>query len=317
MRGGARTTTQPAGRESGTRGAPAWAPLPASPVACLARPGRAQLPGVGRDQRAESRPPPSPTETGIRGPRGRNPQPHSGCPGRHKARVGQGCDARIGTTERGNNACANSQVGGHPRPGPGSGLYPLGPPSRAPAGPRRGPHCREGGSLRRVGTECLPLAEGAPHPPFPGGDAAWPLPGTPGGQGAGRAYRVGRPWQASPGATGSWHTHTCTHTYTLSPRQLALWQGSSLACPGCSPTAPRSLSPRWLEPGPLGLGTPSPRSQQGLCGSDGDRSPSWVRPFPPPRQFTGGAQAQRARWPSQSHSKVEATQLIRGGLGDT
>ena len=78
------------------------APLPASPVAWLARPGRAQLPGVGRDQRAESRPPPSPTETGIRGPGGRNPQPHSGCPGRHQARVGQGWGAKTGTGECGN-----------------------------------------------------------------------------------------------------------------------------------------------------------------------------------------------------------------------
>lgn len=119
-------------------GRPPGPPLLASPVAWLARPGRAQLPGVGRDQRAESRPPPSPTETGIRGPRGRNPQPHSGCPGRHKARVGQGWSAKTGSTERGNDASANSQVGGHPLPGPGGSLYPFCPPLRASVGPKRG-----------------------------------------------------------------------------------------------------------------------------------------------------------------------------------
>lgn len=318
MRGGARTTPQPAGGESGTRGAPAWAPLPASPVAWLARPGRAQLPGVGRDQRAESRPPPSPTETGIRGPRGRNPQPHSGCPGRHKARVGQGCDARIGTTERGNNACANSQVGGHPLPGPGSGLYPLGPPSRAPAGPRRSPHCREGGpsggwgpSVCRWQRGLLSLTSLGETQPGPHRALRRPR-GREGISG-------GRPWQASPGATGSRHTHTCTHTYTLSLRQLALWQGAASPVLAAAPRLPGASVPL-AGAGPPGPGDPEPAEPAGpLRWRRRSESPSWARPFPPPTPpiHGGGAQAQRARRPSQSHSKVEATQQIRGGPGET
>lgn len=135
------------------------APLPASPVAWLARPGRAQFPGVGRDQRAESRPPPSPTETGIRGPGGRNPQPHSGCPGRHWARVGQGWGAKAGTEE-----CGNPVL-----PAPGlvalsASLAVVGTPlspSRASQGPKWGPRWEEG----MVGPGCLLLETqwGQPH----------------------------------------------------------------------------------------------------------------------------------------------------------
>lgn len=92
-------------REPGER---SLAPPPCA-WAGLAGFGRGPLAGVGWDQRAESGPPPSPTETGIRGPGRQNLQPHSGCPGPSKARVGRSWSAKIGITERGNDRATSAQ----------------------------------------------------------------------------------------------------------------------------------------------------------------------------------------------------------------
>lgn len=195
-------------------------------MARLARPGCAQLPGVGKDQRAESRPPPSPTETGIHGPRGRNPQPHSGCPGRRKARVGQGWSAKAGTRERGNMATASTWAGGAlgwPR------LWPF--PLCAPLRPPRGD---SGVTLTFQGRHSPdPHQALCPSRPRPGG-----LQGPWGREGSG-----GPPWWGSCWVTRAWHTQMCSHT-----RRLALWQEGSLACPGYSPRSFRRGSvPCWPE----------------------------------------------------------------------
>lgn len=86
------------------------APPPSCAWAGLAGFGRGPLVGVGRDQRAESGPPPTPTETGICGPGGQNLQPHSGCPGPSKARVGRSWSAKTGITERGKDCATSTQL---------------------------------------------------------------------------------------------------------------------------------------------------------------------------------------------------------------
>lgn len=107
------------------------APPPSRAWARLAGFGRGPLAGVGGDQRAENGPPPTPTETGIRGPGGQNLQPHSGCPGPSKARVGRSWSAKTGITERGKDRVTSTQL---QQPGrqaanlPGPGLAPSGCP---------------------------------------------------------------------------------------------------------------------------------------------------------------------------------------------
>lgn len=123
---------EPAGLGARVRepGKPRLAPPPSRALAGLAGFGRGPLAGVGRDQRAENGPPPTPTETGIRGPGGQNLQPHSGCPGLSKARVGRSWSAKTGITERGKDRVTNTQI---QQPGRQAANLP-GLPGLAPSG---------------------------------------------------------------------------------------------------------------------------------------------------------------------------------------
>lgn len=114
-------------------------PAPLRPQ--LARPGRARLPGAGRDQRAENHLLPSPTGTGIRGPGRRSPQPQG------EGGAGLGCGTgsvgtRLPTPEGGalcpaalgplcllpsRRASAGLQRGSPKRVGPGSSHAQQGP----------------------------------------------------------------------------------------------------------------------------------------------------------------------------------------------
>lgn len=141
---------------------------------------------------------------------------------------------------------------------------------------------------------------------------------------------MGRPWQASHGAAGSWHTHVHTHVHSQ--------PGAALSPAGKQPC----LS--WLQP-PSSPGRPVPTGWSRAASAlrtptrwQPGRGPvemvafrdslSWVRvkpcpwkgpgshsalpsswPFSPPSPpFTGGEQAQRSQvtFP-KSHSKVETT----------
>lgn len=125
-------------------------PLPASPVASPARPGRARLPGVGRDQRAES---PRPLRQESVAP---GDGIHSHIPGAMVA-TGEG-EAGLGCQDQHQQHCCQRPGRRHPLPGLDCGLYPFCLPFRASAGPKQGVHCQEvGGSLRRVGSWSQPL----------------------------------------------------------------------------------------------------------------------------------------------------------------
>lgn len=283
----------------------------------------------------ESRPPPSPTETGICGPGGRNPQPHSGCPGHHKARVGQGWSAKAGTREHGNPAAASTWAGGTLCQ---SGV-------RASAGPKWGPGCKA------VGGAWVSSAHGRVTLTTQGRRRACPSGQT--GASEGRGCWWAAPVGVALRARILAHSDVLTHVRTqpavtrslagrrprlswLQPqkhpgRVCSLLAGAELNCPADPhPTGTRPGLLRWQpsEAPVLGVaggvllqrrGTET--SQHGQEAEPRALTSSWPCPakaMPPHPHFTGGGtehQRGQVTFP-KSHSKVEATQQIQGGLGE-